>query len=74
MRRLSLLSMDAKRASVAMALLTVVSQVLLVGSLFSGPRGGTVNPVAPKVLAAEALAGPNLASNKELQSGPRRLS
>jgi hypothetical protein len=42
MRKFKLLSAEAKRTSIAVALLTAVSQVLFVGSLFGGFHGALV--------------------------------
>ncbi len=39
MRKLKLLSAEAKRTSIAVALLTAVGQVLFVSSLFGGIHG-----------------------------------
>jgi hypothetical protein len=42
MRNLKLLSDDAKRTSVAVAILSAVTQVLFVGTLFGGFHGAIV--------------------------------
>lgn len=42
MRKLKLLSTEAKRTSVAVALLTAVGQLLFVGSLFGGFHGSMI--------------------------------